>query len=394
MQNLHAGPDFFDARIEVSGQLWAGNVEMHLKSSDWYAHHHETDINYDNVILHVVWDDDMEVFRKDGSRIPTLELKNVVSPELLEGYQQLLYRAKPVFINCEKNFNDVDDFRIKNWFERLYVERLEQKSVRIQELLESTNNDWEAVLFAMLLKNFGSKINGEFFLDKGLQLDFSIVRKTSANSQQLESLFYGHLGLLAESDCTDTYYLQLQKEYRYLRQKFGLDIVLEKPKFFGLRPANFPTIRLSQLANLYGKHQNLFAMCMQSDGLDSLYGVLESMASDYWDNHFTFGKVSKKSKKKLSKSFKDLLIINTIIPLKFCHAKHLGKDWNEAILFLISKIKPEQNSIINAFNILGRKTGNALESQAKIQLYNNYCTKNKCLQCAIGAHLLNRNTYF
>lgn len=394
MQNLHAGPDFFDARIEVSGQLWAGNVEMHLKSSDWYAHHHETDANYDNVILHVVWDDDMEVFRKDGSSIPTLELKNIVSPELLKNYRQLIHLSKSKFINCEKDFNDVDDFRIKNWFERLYVERLELKSFRIQKLLQSTNNDWEAVLFTMFLKNFGSNINGELFLDRGLQLDFSIIRKTSASILQLESLLFGHLGLLEESECMDTYYLQLQKEYRYLRQKFSLDPVMEKPRFFGLRPSNFPTIRLSQLANLYGKHQNLFAKLMQSNELDDLYVTLESMASDYWDNHFTFGKVSAKRKKKLSKSFKDLLIINTIVPLRFCYARHLGKDWSEVILSLISKIKPEQNSIIKAFETIGPKTRNAMESQAKIQLYNNYCTKNKCLQCSIGAHLLNRNTYF
>lgn len=394
MQNLHAGPDFFDARIEVSGQLWAGNVEMHLKSSDWYAHHHETDSNYDNVILHVVWDDDMEVFRKDGSAIPTLELKNIVSQKLLESYQELLNQANPRFINCERDFAAIDDFRIKNWFERLYVERLERKSIIIQKLLETTNNDWEAVLFVMLLKNFGSNINGEVFLERALQLDFSIIRKTSENSQQLESLFFGHLGLLEESECMDTYYLQMRKEYGFLQRKFNLYPVMERPKFFGLRPANFPTLRLSQLAYLYGKHQNLFAKCMQSDGLDSLYEVLESKASGYWDNHFTFGKVSKKSKKKLSKSFKDLLIINTIIPLKFCYAQHLGKDWNEAILSLISKIKPEQNSIIKAFETIGPKTENALESQAKIQLYNNYCTRNKCLQCVIGAHLLNRNTYF
>ncbi|SNZ01982.1 DUF2851 family protein [Flagellimonas pacifica] len=390
--NLFSGPDFFNARVEVGGQLWAGNVEMHLKSSDWYAHHHETDSNYDNVILHVVWEDDVLIFRKDGTQIPTLELKNYISKTVLQKYQELFQYFKPTFINCEKDFAQLDSFLVNNFLERLYVERLEYKSKLIFDLLRKSDNDWERVLFVMLMKNFGSKVNGEFFLQRASQLNFSEFRKTSADIYQLESLLFGHLGLLKGTDCNDVYYLELQNEYDYLSKKFDLKLASEKPGYFGLRPINFLTIRISQLANLYHRHQNLFAKLLKTNRPEEIYDIFKTETSLYWENHFTFGKVSKKSKKRLSKSFIDLLIINTIIPLRFCYAKQVGVDWTDELLLLISKLGPEKNSILQGFKDLGSSTGNALESQAKIQLYNNYCSKNKCLHCTLGAHLLNRNT--
>ncbi|KQC29660.1 DUF2851 family protein [Flagellimonas eckloniae] len=390
--NRKAGPDFFNALVEVEGQLWAGNVEMHLKSSDWYVHHHEIDDNYTNVILHVVWEDDIEVFRKDNTIIPTLELKEYVSPELLKKYNGLFKHAKSSFINCEKDFKSFDSFLVENWLLRLYIERLEQKSGLIFELLKKSNNDWEGVLFTMLTKNFGSKVNGAFFLDKALQLDFSIIRKTASDLTQLESLLFGYFGLLESEECKDQYYLQLRKEYGYLSKKFELKSTRNKPEFFGLRPANFPTIRISQLANLYAKEQNLFTSLMVVTELEDIYTIFETKTSPYWDDHFTFGKISKRSKKKMSRAFMDLLIINTIVPIKFCYAKHLGQDWNDDIILMITQIKKEANSIVNGFETLGSTTKNAMESQAKIQLYTNYCSKNKCLQCALGTHLLNRNT--
>lgn len=390
-QNWHAGPDFFNAKVEIDGQLWAGNVEMHLRSSDWYVHHHETDENYDNVILHVVWEDDIAVFRKDGSRIPTLELKQFVPGKLLRKYRDLLQDSKPTFINCEKELRHFDPFLIESWLHRLYVERLENKSKLIYDLLDKSQNDWEGVLFILLAKNFGSKVNGPFFLDRATQLDFSIIRKLSNDLHQLESLLFGHFGLLDENDCTDTYYLNLKKEYDYLSKKYDLPDNRTKPGFFGLRPHNFPTLRISQLANLYNGTQSIFSKIMEKRTLDDLYPIFEVGANPYWDDHFTFGKVSRKSRKKLSKKFIDLLVINTIVPLQFCYAKHLGKDWNEDLLYLVSQVGKEKNSILENFERWGSKTENALESQAKLELYTNYCTQNKCLQCAFGANLLNGN---
>ncbi|MBO0322542.1 DUF2851 family protein [Muricauda sp. CAU 1633] len=392
VQNQYSGPDFFNAKIEIATQMWVGNVEIHLKSSDWYAHNHQTDSNYNNVILHVVWEDDIAVFRKDGSVIPTLELREYVPQELLRNYQNLLEKNSPNFINCEKDFAEMDSFLVEHWLHRLYIERLEQKSNRIEELLKKSNNDWEGVLFTMLARNFGSKVNGDFFLDRAIQLEYSTIRKISSSLEALESLLLGHFGLLQVDDCTDRYFLQLQKEHKYLSRKFNLPPVLSKPEFFGLRPANFPTIRTAQLAHLYAKEQSLFSQIMEASTLEEIQAIFEVAASKYWDDHYTFGKTSKKGKKKLSKSFIDLLVINTIVPLKFCYSRHIGVDWNEALISLLSTITKEKNSIIGGFDKLGSKTNNAMESQAKIQLHTHYCSKNKCLRCALGTHLLNRNT--
>lgn len=392
--NSNEGPDFLNARLTIDGQQWAGNVEMHLKSSDWYAHHHETDSNYDNVILHVVWEDDLAVFRKDGSQISTLELKDLISEELLLTYKKLMDTSKVVFVNCEKNIRFLPKIHWKNWEERLYFERLEQKSKQIEAFLEKTKNNWEAVLFVLLCKSFGTKTNGAFFLDRALKLNFSILRKASEDLHQLESLLFGHFGLLGIENCSDRYFIELEKEYNYLKQKFDLSLPEKKPAFFGIRPANFPTLRISQLAHLYHKNSQLFHKLMMIKDLEGLYTLFEVYANPYWDNHFTFGKVSKTRRKKLSKHFIDLLLINTLIPLKFCYGRYLGRTWDEDIMELISKIKGETNSIVEGFHNLDLPSANALESQAKIQLYKNYCSQKKCLQCSVGVHLLNRNVYF
>ncbi|PRX53131.1 DUF2851 family protein [Flagellimonas meridianipacifica] len=392
--NSGEGPDFLNARILIDDQQWAGNIEMHLKSSDWYAHHHEIDKNYDNVILHVVWEDDIAVFRKDGSQIATLVLQHLIPEELLVSYQALMDTSKIKFINCERSIADMAPVMWKSWEERLYFERLEQKSKHIGALLQKSNNNWEAVLFSLLCKSFGTKINGSFFLNRALKLDFSIVRKTSTDLLQLESLLFGHFGLLEVEDCTDRYYLELKKEYGYLTQKFELEIPEEKPAFYGMRPTSFPTLRISQLANLYYKNCGFFQRLMAIDSLEDYYHVFQVLASSYWENHFTFGKSSKKSKRQISKAFIDLLLINTVIPLKFSYAQRIGKQWNEELVDLISKIKSESNTIVEGFNDLKVQSENALESQAKIQLYTAYCSQKKCLHCAVGVNLLNRNVYF
>lgn len=391
--NHLSGPDFLNSKVEVNNQLWAGNVEIHLKSSDWFAHNHEQDPNYNNVILHVVWEDDGEVFRSDSSKIPTLELKNYISKDLLNAYQKLFDQDNKSFINCENDIAEIDNFLFENWKERLFFERLENKSNFIFELLEASQNDWEQVLFKMLLKNFGLKINGQAFLSLANTLDFSVVRKLRSDSKALKSVFFGMTHLLNDDSVVDDYYIQLKKEYHFQKNKFDLkDTGVQKPEFFKLRPPNFPTIRLSQLASLYSEKQNLFSSLINASELSEIYEIFNVSASEYWNNHFTFGKPSKKSVKKLTKKFIDLLVINTILPLKFCHAKYLGKDVNEEILKIISQIKPEENSIVSNFKSLRIDSKSAQDSQAILQLYNEYCSKNRCLQCAVGAHLLNRNS--
>ncbi|WP_310990962.1 DUF2851 family protein [Aequorivita marina] len=381
--NLNSGPDFFNSQIAVGGQLWAGNVEIHLKSSDWYAHGHETDAAYDNVILHVVWQHDAEIFRKDGTVIPTFVIKKHVPKNTLYQYQNLFSKERK-WINCERDFAAVPDFTIQNWLERLYFERLQQKEVFLLKELKSSNNHWEALLFRMLCKNFGLKVNAESFFSIAKSVDFSVVVKCSHGQKDLEALFLGQSGLL-EGETEDAYFKQLQANYEFLKHKFNLrkEGVIA-PKFFRLRPPNFPSIRLAQLAMLYYKTKNLFSRVIAINDVQDFYAIFNISASAYWDTHYNFGVSSTKRKKRLTKQFIDLLIINTILPVKFTHAVQQGKDVSEEILRLASSISSEKNTIVKKFNSLKKVAFNAAQSQALLQLKNEYCDKNKCLQCAIG----------
>ena len=388
--NHNSGPDFFNARLKIGAQLWAGNVEIHIKSSDWFLHNHETDKAYDNVILHVVWEDDTEVFRKDNSVIPTLQLRDCIDVALYQNYQRLFAKQNK-WINCENDFGLVDTFTLDNWLERLYFERLERKSHDIEALLKTSKNNWEAVLFKMLTKNFGLKVNGESFFSLAQSIDFSLVRKTQANPESLEALFFGQAGLL-DQDLENAFYISLQKEYNFLKQKFSLNNTQVSPlQFFRLRPPNFPTIRISQLASLYNKHQNLFSKVIGTNQLEDFYELLEVSTSLFWETHYTFQKESKASKKTLSKSFIDLLLINTILPLKFSYAKQKGEEIDSDIIKIASAIASEKNNIIKAFNDLKKVSRSSLHSQALIQLKTEYCDKNRCLKCAVGHSLISIN---
>jgi hypothetical protein len=389
IHNLNAGPDFLNAKIEIANQVWAGNVEIHINSSDWYKHNHETDENYDAVILHVVWKHDVEIFRKNNAKIATLELKNYISNEVLNNYNQLFSKNKK-WINCENEIHTIDSFIFENWLERLYFERLAQKSELINHILTKNNNNWEATLFLLLAKNFGLKVNGEAFFNFANSFDFSIVRKVSNNAEQLEALFFGQAGLLS-GEGESLYFKKLKKEYEYLKVKFRLKPISNgQIQFFRLRPNNFPTIRLSQLAFLYNKYQNLFSKIIETNTLELFYTMFNVSTLPFWKTHFTFEKESKKSTKKLTKPFIDLILINTIIPLKFVHLKSLGKNDYSALFAILEQIKPEKNTIISKFNELNINTPNALKTQALLQLKNEYCSKQLCLQCAIGKTILNK----
>ena len=385
--NTNSGPDFFNAQLKIGEQLWAGNVEIHINSSDWFVHNHETDKAYDNVILHVVWEHDTEVFRKDNSVIPTLVLKNVVDKHIYKNYVKLMSSHKK-WINCEVDFAEVDSFTIENWLERLYFERLERKSQTIEKLLIDSKNNWEAVLFKMLAKNFGLKVNGDAFFSMANTIDFNIIRKLQTNRTVLEALFFGQTGLL-EGDFQEYYFLELQKEYGFLKQKYQLNHVQVTPiQFFRLRPQNFPTLRLSQLATLYNSRVNLFSEIIELNTRKEFYELFRVSVSSFWESHYTFGKVSKSSSKKIANSFIDLLLINTIIPIKFAYSRYQGTDINESLLKLIIEIPSEKNSIVSAFNNLKKVSHSAMESQALIQLKTEYCDKNTCLECAIGNTLM------
>ena len=384
-----AGPDFFNAQIEIDSQKWAGNIEIHIKSSDWYLHNHEKDSNYDSVILHVVWENDAAIFRENNSEIPVLELKNLVSKDILDSYQTLMQPKSWIF--CEKQIQETNNFTLKNWQERLFFERLERKSKPIEDLLQHSENDWEAVLFIALAKNFGLNTNGEIFSKIASSIPFTIIRKESSEVENLEALFFGLAGLL-DSEKEDNYFNDLKFRFLYLLHKYQIkQTIIEPLQFFKHRPDNFPTIRLSQFANLYHKHHNLFSQISAENSIVKIYDIFDVCVSNYWQSHYQFDKESPTKKKKLTKSFVDLLIINTILPLQFAYGKSIGKELSEDLIDILSNIAPENNSIIDKFYSFGLKSKNAFDSQSLLQLKNEYCNKSRCMDCAIGIELLKNN---
>ena len=381
-----AGPDFFNAQIILENQKWAGNIEIHLKSSDWYLHHHEKDDNYNNVILHVVWDHDTPIFRKDNSEIPVLEIKNYVSKEELNNYLSLTTQKSWIF--CENQIAEIDEFVFSNWQERLFYERLERKVQPVNQLLEETENDWESLLFCMLGKNFGLNTNGESFLKMAKSITFSLIRKEALEVMYLEALFFGQADMIPV-DVEDNYPKELKSWYDYIALKYKLSKpAIEAIQFFKHRPDNFPTIRLSQLAMLYHLHRNLFSKIIEANSIEEIYKIFNLSASDYWKTHYNFDKSSPKKEKSLSKSFIDLVIINTIIPIRFAYANANGKEISETLTDLLSNIPSEKNSIIEKFTTFGIKSKNAFQSQSLLELKNEYCNHKKCLQCAVGLELL------
>ena len=386
-QNHNTGPDFFNAQIIIEDQRWAGNVEIHVKASDWYVHGHEKDINYDSIILHVVWEHDIDVYTKENFVVPTLELSKHLDKNILNNYQRLFSKSQK-WINCENVISSVDPFIIDNWLERLYIERLQQKSELIRQMLVVSKNDWEAVLVKLLFKNFGLKVNGDAFLNLINSMDFSIIRKEKQSLERLEALLFGQASLLND-DIQDAYYQALKMEFNYLIKKYNLQTNLKSQfQFFRLRPNNFPTIRIAQLAALLNQHQNLFSKIITTTRLKDYYELFNVSVSSFWKTHYSFSSTSKISGKRMTKSFIDLLLINTIVPLKFIYLKQINKLNEQELLEMVRQIKPEKNAIVNKFNTIGMETNNAFETQSLLQLKNDYCSKQNCLKCAVGNELL------
>ncbi len=383
--NTNSGPDFYNSKVCIGTQVWVGTVELHLKSSDWFLHQHQNDAAYDNVVLHVVWEDDVAVYDRYNNQLQTLVLKNYVDEKLLLSYKKLLQKKN--WINCENRIDSIDEFTMSFWKEKLLVKRLERKSLVLQSRLIELENDWEALLFLVLAENFGLKLNSDQFLQMAKNVTFKIFKKEFPYLINLEALLFGQSNLLNDH-VDDVYYKSLEKEFKYLKQKYQLKESLVSLQFFRMRPAGFPTLRLSQLAVLYHQHQNFFSKVIEAPSINELRKLFMVSASEYWDTHYTFGKNSVKRKKFLSKPFVDLLIINAIIPLRFMYAKKNGIDNFEELLSFYNSVKPEQNVIVKRFQELAVKTRSAADTQALIELKTRFCDKHKCLQCEIGNKLL------
>jgi len=386
MPNSDAGPDFFNAQIMIDTLQWNGNVEIHKYSSDWYAHGHEKDPAYDNVILHVVWEDDMPVYNSNNNQIPTLELSKYILKDVLKNYNKLV--KNKCILRCQNDLNKVDYYVLFHFKYRLFIERLEEKYLVIQRLLRETKNNWNQIFYQTLLKYIGGPVNKDAFELLGRLLPYEVIIKYQSDLLHLEALLFGVAGLLNDQK-NDAYFQLLKQEYDFLKVKHNLQELPAKAiKFHRLRPANFPTIRLAQLARLYYQNDHLFEKIIAVKTSEQAYELLTAVASQYWDTHYNFEKITKAKKKITGTNFMDIILINVIVPLKFAYQKYLGQLDNENVVNLIEQIKPEKNRIVDAFTKVDLEIKNALDTQAILQLNNNYCLKKRCLSCDIGHYII------
>lgn len=387
LANTDAGPDFFNAKLKLDGVLWIGNIEIHERSSDWFKHGHHADAGYNSVILHIASEIDTEISRSNGERIPQIQL---ICPEAVRtNYKELLETDS--YPPCYRIIPSLPPFTAHSWMTALQMERFEQKATLLNERLKRCQGNWEDAFFITLARNFGFGLNGDAFETWAHQLPFRAVDKHRNDLFQIEAIFFGQAGILEDSD-GDGYYLRLKKEYTYLQHKFEL-IPMDASlwRFLRLRPANFPHIRIAQLACLYHRAYGLLSRIMETETLQGVRDILKGGTSEYWLTHYTFGGSSPSRPKTLSNTSLDLLIINTVVTFLYAYGLHKGNRvlCARAGSFL-EELKAENNYITRMWEQCGMKASNAADSQALIQLKKEYCDKKKCLYCRIGYEYLKR----
>lgn len=386
-RNSDSGPDFFNARVKIGGTVWVGNVEIHRFASDWGRHNHNTNDAYNNVILHVAEIFDKPVFRNNGEEIPSMVLRYPAALKI--NYQKLL-DAK-TWIACQSQFHKIDPIILQLGFNRLMIERLEEKTNEILDRLAQNNNDWNETFYQELARMFGFKVNSTPFEMLAKSLPVGILAKHKSSLFQLEAMLFGNSGLLNEQLLGDEYYIGLRNEYSFLYKKYNLKgIESHLWKFMRLRPGNFPTVRISQFAALIHKSHGLFSKILDVESLEELKKLFGVQASEYWNSHYSFNKTSvRNSVKELGETSVNTLIINIVIPLLFVYGEKQNKEnlKNRSLEFL-EQIPAEENSVIEKWKSLGVETRSAFESQALLQLKNKYCEQKKCLNCQIGVKLV------
>ncbi len=385
--NLNAGPDFLEGMITIEKTNWYGHIEMHLKSSDWIRHQHETDENYQNVVLHVVYDEDEIIYRQDGSRIPCIELKDRIPFHVLEGYETLHSRTDNISCSAELGETDMDIFYFQ--LNRMFVERLETKSYPIALELESNKNDWNQTLFISLAKGMGLPVNMHAMESLARSIPVNLIAKHRDQKLQLEALFFGQAGML-KGNWNDAYPQQLQKEYLFLKKKYQLhEMSGVEWKLSRMRPTSFPTLRIAFLAALYHTHPDLHTILLHEERLENIWSLFDVGIDSYWSTHFLWDKVSSKSEKNLGFTAKANLVINAIVPYLFAYGQYMGEDqYVERAMGFVTQLKSESNKIIRQWKKYGVEAKNALDSQALIHLYKEYCLKKRCTECAFGNKIL------
>ena len=382
--NSNQGPDFSDAKIKTGDTVWAGSVELHILSSQWYQHQHSSDGNYNNVILHVVWKHDAP----GEFPFPVIELHDRVSKILLEKYDQLMNTGSA--IPCEKQIAGVNEFVWQSWQQRLLVERLMEKAATVFDHLYHTNNHWEEAFWRMLAKNFGIKVNSEAFESIAVSLPVNVLAKHKNQVQQLEALLLGQAGIL-NGDFTDDYCIMLQKEYHFLKKKYDLLPVNTPVHYLRMRPSNFPSIRLAQLAMLVHQSSHLFSKILTQASVKELKQLMDVTANDYWHYHYLPDEISAFKKKKLGAAMVDNILVNTVAPMLFAYGHYQNENkYKDQAIALLEQIAAEKNNITGIFTAAGIPVRSAFASQALIQMKNKYCDQKRCLRCAVGNNILKR----
>ncbi|MEM9023406.1 MAG: DUF2851 family protein [Bacteroidota bacterium] len=383
--NTHAGPDFLNARLRIGNTLWAGNVEIHTRSSEWYRHGHERDPAYNNVILHVVYDHDLPVSTQVGFELPVLELSQRLDLNQVYRYQRWMENAQ--WIPCQQHLADLDNRHWKAWLYQLVRQRLSRKAVALKHLLDEVNHDWEAMAYMALCRSFGFKVNAEPFERLARNTPWSVVRKHASNRLQLEALLLGQAGFL-DGTIADDYPHKLQREYQFLRHKFGLTPMPRHSwKTMRMRPANRPAIRLAQLAAVL--HHLTSRLTDVLDNAAAWHRALEAPMASYWQSHHAPDQPARRPMKGLGADSRRSLLINTVAPLHVLLGQMRGRPELETqAIALLKALPPEHNAQVQRWRELGLHPANAAESQALLDLKANYCSQKKCLNCRIGVRLL------
>jgi hypothetical protein len=384
--NTNQGPDFLQARIIIDKTVWAGNIELHIKTSDWYKHQHESDSNYDNVILHVVFEDDQPVAIRI---LPTLVLRDRIPGILLEQYEEWMRRRS--FISCETQIGLVHPLVWTNWKERLLISRLERKSAEVKKFLSENNQHWEESLWWLISRNFGTGINSDAFEELARTIKISLLARHKQQIHQLEALLFGQSGLL-NREFNEAYPIMLQKEYRFLKKKYELKGIRQGMHLLRMRPGNFPTVRLAQLAMLLHNSSQLFSFIKDTFDLSCIKQTLQVTANDYWHYHYVFDEPSVYQPKKIGESMIDNLIINTIVPVLFTYGiVFKNNSYKQRALSWLEQTQFENNRIIRKFRETGISVLSAFDTQALLEMKKQFCDQQRCLECAVGNALLKRN---
>ena len=382
--NTNQGPDFSDAKIKINTTVWAGSIELHTNASDWKNHKHSGDKNYKNVILHVVWQQDAQL----NLPCSTLVLQDKVPKILLTRYDELM--QADYFIACEKHIQQINSLTWQSFKERLLIERLEKRTHGIFDYLQKNKNHWEETFWWLLAKNFGVKLNSHAFETIAQSVSVNILAKHKEQIHQVEALLLGQAGLL-DGVFAEDYPKLLQKEYLFLKKKYDLQKVEASIIFLRMRPSNFPTIRLAQLAMLVHKSLHLFSKIKESSDIKSIKQLLQVTANDYWHYHYVIDETSAFKKKILGEQMIDNILINTVIPVLFAYGHYHGENiYKDKALQWLEEIRAEKNSITKGFTALQIENKTAFDSQALIQLKNEYCNKKRCLDCSVGNKLVRK----